>query len=61
MGCAGSVTDQSRTVPSSPPVASTVPLGLNATVSALPVAVTWNGAPSGASVLALRSATVWSL
>ena len=42
-GRAGSASDHSRRVPSSPPVARILPSGLNATDSALPFAVTRNG------------------
>src|SRR5580658_3780043 len=58
-GCAGSVTSNNRTDPSSAPVATSLPSGLNATDSAVPgPLITVSGGAAGASVLPLSNSTV---
>src|SRR5580692_8473916 len=59
LGWAGSVTSNNRTDPSSAPVASRAPSGLNATDSAAPGPLTTvRGGATGASVLPLSSSTI---
>src|ERR1700761_3079480 len=58
-GCAGLVTSNNRTDPSSAPVASSLPSGLNAADSAAPAPlITLRGGATGASVLPLSNSTI---
>src|ERR1700722_15694078 len=59
LGCAGLVTSNNRTDPSSAPVASSLPSGLNATDSPAPCPlITVRGGATGASVLPLSDSPV---